>query len=255
MEYQSTLHVPSHFFPVLLVKTSTSEPARIVGHLGTGFFLFPDVLITCWHCVADTPPRGHEYAIRVEVAKNIFKAYYLRNIERDANGTDMATARCPYTPSVTLELWTKDLLLGEDVWTFGFPFPEVRRNFDGDVQHIISGRYLRGYMTRHFLYEHPTLGNTGSYELDMRAPQGTSGAPLLRRDTIQVAGIVFGTTDVETTEEFASINPTTGAREPEVRRITSFALAYETTALCNLTTSATDGLPLVKYLQVRADNA
>jgi hypothetical protein len=249
VEPQATLHAASHFFPVLLVKTPQGEPARIVEHLGTGFFLFPNVLITCWHCVADTPPPGHEYAIRVEVGKEDFKAYYLRGIERDANGTDMATAICPYKPPVALQLYEKDLLLGEEVWAFGYPYPEVRRNFDGNIHHVISGRFLRGYMTRRFFYEHPELGKTSSYELDMRAPRGTSGAALLRKDTIQVAGVVFGVTDVETIEEFARVNPQTGQREPEVRRITSFALAYDYEAIGNLTTSATNHMPLREFLR------
>jgi len=250
MDYQSTLHAASHFFPVLLVKTGIGEPAQVVEHLGTGFFLFPDVLITCWHCVADPVPPGHEYAIRVETEKGKFEAFFLRDIERDANGTDMATARCPYTPPMPLQLWTKDLLLGEEVWAFGYPFPERRLNADGNIEHVISGRFLRGYMTRHFFYDHPALGKTDAYELDMRAPQGTSGAALVRRDTIQVAGLVFGSTDVETIEEFARVDPKTGAREPEVRRITSFALAYDTESIGRLTTSATNGLPLTRHLQL-----
>ena len=253
MDYQATLHAASHFFPVLLVKTEAGKPSVIVEHLGTGFFLFPDVLITCWHCVADPVPAQHEYAIRVEVEKGKFKAYFLRDIERDRNDTDLATARCPYAPPVSLELWTKDLLLGEDVWAFGYPFPERKRNADGSLEHVISGRYLRGYMTRHFFYDHPTLGKTDAYELDMRAPQGVSGAALLRRDSIQVAGIIFGSTDVETIEEFASINPRTGVKEPEVRRIISFALAYDTETLGALTTTATGGIPLATFLSLRRD--
>ncbi|MGO4811893.1 serine protease [Cupriavidus sp. 2MCAB6] len=249
MEYQAALHAPSHFFPVLLVKASPGQPSEIVEHLGTGFFLFPGVLITCWHCVADQPPPGCEYAIRVEESKGRFKAYFLEDIERDANGTDIATARCQYTPPQELELWTSDLLLGEELWAFGYPYPERQRKQDGTIHHVISGRLLRGYMTRHFLYDHPTLGRTDAYELDMRAPQGISGAALIRRDTCQVAGLIFGSADVETIEEFASVDTETGEREPEVRRIVSFALAYDTESLGKLRTSATNKLPLAEYIR------
>lgn len=249
MEHESTLHAPSHFFPVLLVKVEPGVPTRTVEHLGTGFFLFPDTLITCWHCVADAPPPGHKYAIRVEVARDQHMAYFLHDIQRDINGTDVATARCPYAPPVQLELRTKDLLLGEEVWTFGYPFPERKRGDNGELWHVINGRFLRGYVTRQFYYDHPDLGKTGAYELDMRAPQGVSGAPLLRRGTIQVAGLVFGSIDVETIEEFASIDPATGTRQSEVRRITSFALSYDTKSLCALTTTATNNMPLERFLQ------
>jgi hypothetical protein len=167
----------------------------------------------------------------------------------------MATAFCPVQTPEQLALASSNLLYGEDVWAFGYPYPETRRQADGNLHHVISGRYLRGYMTRHFFYDHPALGKTDAYELDMKAPPGTSGAALLRRDTLEVVGLVFGVNDVETVEEFARVDPVSGVREPEVRRVVSFALAYDTEAISSLTTSATNSLSLANFLRSRSANA
>lgn len=243
-----TIHAPSHFFPVLLIKKG--QPAKVVEHLGTGFFLCPDVLITCWHCVADSVPLDHEYAIRVEVEKGRFQAFYLRSIEQDQSGMDLATAHCQYTPPSQLTLRTNELMLGEDVWAYGYPYPEFKRDLLGEILHESQGRLMRGYMTRHLYYDHPSLGKTDAYELDMPAPQGMSGAALLRRDTLEVCGVIFGSHDVETIEEFVTIDPTTGVRRPEVRRVVSFAMAYDSESLGKLRTSATRGMPLSEFLRL-----
>jgi hypothetical protein len=248
MEYQSAIHAPSHFVPILLIKKQEGKPARVVEHLGTGFFLCPNILITCWHCVADPVPADHEYAIRVEISKGKFQALFLRKIERDQNKTDLATAACQYTPPTQLKLWQQDLLLGEEVWSYGYPYPEFKRGEDSELIHESEGRLLRGYMTRHIFYNHPTLGKTEAYELDMPAPQGMSGAALVRKDTLDVAGVIFGSADVETIEEFSRVDPRTGKREPEIRRVISFAMAYDTDSIGRLQTNLTGNMPLKKIL-------
>jgi len=244
----ATIASTQHFFPVVLVKVRPDKTVSVVQHLGTGFFVLPRVVVTCWHCVEAQLQPDQRYAIRVKNPNGTFSVAALEHIERDQNGTDLATANCDYAGAQPLTLATMDLWLGEEVWTFGFPYPETQRRFDGSLNHVISGRVLRGYVTRHFYYQHPSLGKTDAYELDMRAPAGTSGAALLRKDTLELVGVVFGVNDVETVESFAFIDPATGAREPELRRVVSFALAYDTETLARLSTSATAGIPLARCL-------
>ena len=255
MNTQPVIHAESHFFPLLRVKVNAGGPTRVEQHIGTAFFIAPTLLMTCWHCVASPLEAGYEYAIRVKNVEGGFSAIALRNIERDRNGTDMATAYCPLQTPQQLSLANPPLLYGEEVWTFGYPYPETRREADGSLHHVISGRFLRGYMTRNFYYDHPTLGKTDAYELDMKAPLGTSGAAILRKDSLEVVGLIFGVNDVETVEEFARVDPVSGTREPEVRRVASFALAYDTEALSRLTTGGTNSLPLATFLRERAANA
>jgi hypothetical protein len=87
-----------------------------------------------------------------------------------------------------------------------------------------------------------------SYELDMPAPEGLSGSPLLSGDDM-VIGVVYGNNEVATIDQFSSIDPTTGERQPEIQRVVSFALAYHTDALSNLTGKATHGVALKEYLK------
>lgn len=233
-----------HIFPVVLVNRRSDQTVSVVRHLGTGFFVLPGVVLTCWHCVSAELMADQSYAIRVKNPDGTFSVAALEEIQRDQNGADLATARCGYADARPLMLASINLWLGEEVWTYGFPYPETQRRPDGSVNHIISGRVLRGYVTRHFYYQHPSLGKADAYELDMRAPEGTSGAALLRKDTLELAGVVFGVNDVETIESYAFVDPETGVREPELRRVVSFALAYDTETLARVTTPTTGGISL-----------
>lgn len=241
-----TTHLPTiasmhHFFPVVLISRRPDRTVSVIRHLGTGFFVLPGVVLPCWHCVNEELLPDQSYAIRVKNPDGTFSVAALKDVERDQNGADLATAKCDYADARPLMLASMDLWLGEEVWTYGFPYPETQRRADGSLNHVISGRVLRGYVTRHFYYQHPSLGKTDSYELDMRAPAGTSGAALLRKDTLELAGVVFGVNDVETVESFAFVDPETGVREPELRRVVSFALAYDTDTLARVTTSTMGG--------------
>ena len=66
---------------------------------------------------------------------------------------------------------------------------------------LLAGRYLQGYVTRSFAYEHQEFGRITSYELDMPAPTGLSGAPLLKVGTMEVYGVIYGSHSVETIEQ------------------------------------------------------
>lgn len=102
---------------------------------------------------------------------------------------------------------------------------------------------------RSFYYEHQTYGQTPSYELDMPTPAGLSGAPLVKTGSKEVVGVIYGSNDVATIEQEASINSESGKREPEIQRIISFGLAHYTETLKNLKGAATKGLPLQQYLR------
>jgi hypothetical protein len=73
---------------------------------------------------------------------------------------------------------------------------------------------------------------------------------LVRDGGLSIAGIVIGSHDVTTTEEFATTDPDTGERTPEVVRIASFAIAHDTATLRAVTTGSTDGRPLGEFLRL-----
>ena len=138
------------------------------------------------------------------------------------------------------------------MWSFGYPFtslteekPEIGR------QALMQARWLKGYIMRRFYYETPSNELIFSYELDMPAPRGLSGAPVVRIHRVkgarEVIGVVHGNNEVATIAELESVDEY-GNRRPEVQRITSFALAHHTDSLRNLTGKATRERPLAEFL-------
>jgi hypothetical protein len=83
----------------------------------------------------------------------------------------------------------------------------------------------------------------------MPAPGGLSGAPLLKKPSHEVVGVIYGDHDVGTIDQLARIDPATGERTPEVQRVVTFALAHFTETIKNLQGVATDSLPLAEYLK------
>lgn len=239
----------------IFVATSPRAGQKLVSFRGTGFLIGKQVLVTCWHCV-DTPlPDDQFYVVLVKAGRGFnYRAAALSESEPDRNGTDLATARVNLEPELGLTLLAdRDAPDLVDVWSFGYPFttlteeiPEVGR------LPLIEARALKGYVMRRFYYRPPVGELIRSYELDMPAPAGLSGGPVVRIDPFrgarEVIGVIYGSNDVATIAELASVDEL-GERRPEVQRISSFALAHHTESLRNLTGKATGGRPLAEFLQ------
>lgn len=214
---------------------------------GTGFIIAPHLFVTCWHCVRAPLEKGEYYGVSREIGNGFMAALKLQDVSQDGNGSDLATANLLEVKNAEFTLADKNVRAGDPVRTFGYPLTDMI----GDSKNpsfALAQRVLRGYVTRSFHYEHPGFGRTPSYELDMRAPQGISGGPLFNEVTGQVVGVVYGTLAAEVTEEYARILDS-GEKQPEVRRIFSFALAHMTDTLRNATGSATRGLKVAEYIK------
>jgi hypothetical protein len=85
---------------------------------------------------------------------------------------------------------------GTQVWVLGYPFEDVKRSDHGQMDITPHPRYLQGYVMRQFDFhwEHGGLdfGPDATLELDLPAPKGVSGSPLLRLDSREIIGMVFG---------------------------------------------------------------
>jgi hypothetical protein len=218
--------------------------------LGTGF-LIGGVMVTAWHCVADATRQGLT-VVAAQWGGGGYAPRMLRHLEQDANSSDLAVAEVEALPSIGFELTPESLKLGTDVWTYGYPLTQPPNERQGTW--MLEGRFLQGYVTRHFYYSDRRVR---CYELDMRAPAGLSGAPIVEIPSRRVAGVVIGVNDVARIEEFRKVDVETGSVEPELQRIDSFALALDTETLSNLTGTATGGLPLSQHLEAhnaRADD-
>jgi hypothetical protein len=214
--------------------------------LGTAFLIAPGLAVTCWHVVADAVEQGKRIAVVGRSSDRKYHGVELEEIGRDEEGRDLASARVRLTPQQSWSLATTALSPGADVLTFGYPLtqePNERR-----PTFSLESRYLEGYVTRTFYFDDPKFGRTPSYELDMRAPAGLSGAPLIRKGSREIVGVVFGRHGVETIETFGSRDPETGKREPDVVQVEHFALGHYTSTLLEHSSSATAGRTLQELL-------
>lgn len=215
--------------------------------LGTGFVVADGVLVTCWHVVSKACASGVSIVALISGnADTNVKA--LTDVAPNPAGHDMATARVDMASNLKWSLAAPDPGAGIDVCTYGYPLPRQSRPVQGDLG--VDPRYLEGYVMRTF--SGPMLNGvtSSSYELDMHAPAGLSGAPLIRRGSRELMGVVYGSRDSYTIEEWASVDLDTGRRTPEVQRLISFALATHLGHLCDLRGPATENRPLRAILQV-----
>jgi V8-like Glu-specific endopeptidase len=238
------LRLTSDVCPVVLVDV---KHGRALAHCGTGFVLPGKLFITCWHCVADEPENGCAYAAAISRGPGKgFDVAYLKNLERDGNGTDLAIANIDRESSLGLRLSSEEQgQVFRDVIAWGYPLPgkDVKT---GEIK--VNGRGIKGYIMRAMWYDHPMFGRTDSYELDMPTPEGLSGSPVLLADSNDIIGVVYGENDVRTIEQYGRIDPKTGEAVPEINRVVSFGLAHHINALRAVEGMATGGEPLETVL-------
>ena len=89
---------------------------------GTGFVIARDVFVTCWHCVNKPLCEDHRYVAVTLTTEQKAVPVVLENLERDANGADLAAATIHTDVSLDFQLGSRQyILMGHDVWTFGYP--------------------------------------------------------------------------------------------------------------------------------------
>jgi len=239
------MRVARDILPIFVV--SAGNPVDTLSFEGTGFLVAPAVLVTCWHCVRRKLQNGERYAVVIEREQNV---YPLESVEQDPSGLDLATAVVPdLSSSLNLSLaLDPHALAGADVFSYGYPLGQIMRMPDGSRVINAPGRLLKGYVTRSFAPTLAEFGRTLTLELDMPAPGGLSGAPVIVAGTREIVGVVYGVNVVAQVEELARIDPTTGQREPEVQRIVSFAAAHHVISLRGLRGTATRGRSLMELM-------
>jgi len=228
----------------------TLDDERGCGFLGTSFLAAPGVLATCWHCVEGPVRAGAKIGV-VGVQSAGAPFFVLQDVAQDPSGADLATAAIPRTlsPIGPTARLGNPIMAPTDVCTWGYPLTRFeRRSAQGPGTYHLEPRYLQGYVTRYFVYDHGRFGRARSYELDMPAPDGLSGAPLIVRGSDVILGVIYGTIDVARTEEVSAVDPDTGARTPQLDRIVSFGLAHHTLPLAELRGPATGGRPLADLM-------
>jgi len=237
--------------PIFVVKNKDSLKNRITSvasFCGTGFLIAPELFITCWHCVSSPMPKDHKYVAAIR-RKGKYGIISLDNIEKDHNGSDLATAFLPLKPTIPLLLTKKEVLMGTNIFTYGYPLVGKETKPNGETQFQLNGRYMEGYVMRSFLYQNaPAHKKIKSYELNFQIPEGLSGAPLIKMNSKEVIGVIYGSNEVASIDQYAHIDATTGKREPEIQRLIQFGLAHYTETLQSLSSSITRGKTLREYI-------
>jgi hypothetical protein len=185
--------VPIYVFP----KPKAGEETGPLRYAGTGFVLSPHVFVTCWHCVPDLPDT-EVYGVSVPDAEGGRTAHFLQAVTRDPNGADLATAWVDLTDPAPYHLRAQPPpeSMGLDVGTLGYPGTYFELHPSGQRRFDEQARFLQGYITRAFHYRPPSGGpEILSYEIDMPAPKGLSGAPLIAITPPyrgQIVGVIHG---------------------------------------------------------------
>jgi hypothetical protein len=210
-----------------------------IAAVGTGFTFGEQTLVTCWHCVRDSLNDDEVYAVAARSQgtdqQNYDSVFELSNLERDANGSDLALARIGFSVPMTLKLASEPAAWGEDVIACGYPMPLNTMDVKTKEPLInMNSSLFKGYVTRIRTGDFPGQPETRLYEMDMPAPPGMSGSPVFRSDSLEVVGVIVS-------EE--------GYEVPDTSRQMVFAYAHHLWVLQAAKGAATNNLPLSEYLK------
>jgi len=218
------------------LKEGEYQPITAVG---TGFTFGERTLVTCWHCVRDSLKDDEVYAVAARSQgtdqQNYDSVFELSDLERDANGSDLAIARIGFCVPMTLNLASDPAAWGEDVIACGYPMPLNTVEVQTQEPLInMNSSLFRGYVTRIREGDFPGQPTTRLYELDMPAPPGMSGSPVFRAESLEVVGVIVSEQGYEV---------------PDTSRQMVFAYAHHLWVLEAARGAATDKLPLNEYLK------
>jgi hypothetical protein len=223
--------------------------------VGTGFVPCDGVVVTCWHCVRDSrdeldyvvglrPPEGQPVDLK-----------QIRDLEKDDRGFDLATGSVELEASPRFNLCpAATSLVGQSVWSVGFPMPRRTVSSSGRGLVVLQPRCLRGYITTEHDSDSDDTFTKGqpTFELDMLAPAGMSGAPLLIQSIgpvgLRLVGVVYGSMDSYTIADEALVDSESGERRAEVRRYVSFGAAHSLVSIHELRGRATGGRTLAELM-------
>ena len=131
-----------------------------------------------------TLPEGCAYIAIRPSYENDTEWFQMIAIEQDYNGTDPATAWVNAEPEMQLRITEEFALMSEDIWSYGYPLTDVSTHLElGYKRFRPNPRWMQTYILRIFDYDHYEFGRTRSYELDMPALAGMSGAPIIKAHT------------------------------------------------------------------------
>jgi hypothetical protein len=208
------------------------DGSAIRDFLGTGFLLADGIVVTCWHCV-HAAMEGQLAVAAVQTGGDFIPGH--------AGRERLGYRDCATRSNPALRTRARIRTRGHRHRRVDVRLPLTDPPNERRASFLLNARDLEGYITRAFYYSDARVP---SYELDMRAPAGLSGAPLIEVGSKRVIGVVYGVHEAERIERFGRTDPDTGLREPELVRVETFALAHYTETLRAVVGPATGERPL-----------
>ena len=157
--------------PISKFGPGNGDQPEPIAAVGTGFTFGEQTFVTCWHCVRD-PLSDCEFYAAVARSEGTdiqnYDTYFrLQDLERDANGSDLALARIGYTVPTRLMLASDPPGWGDDVMACGYPLPLNTRDFATRQPKInMNAMLFKGYVVRIRIADFPGQPETRMYELD-----------------------------------------------------------------------------------------
>lgn len=163
--------------------------------LGTAFALGSRVL-TCWHCIRGAIEEGLQVGLAPVNPETGVSVFVPIEFQRSGRGHDLAVGPITWNSPVRLTTLTKNEE-GLQVYSYGYPLTDTYLKPGADEPtYRLHRRILKGYVTRTTTFELPGFPEALMCELDMQAPPGMSGAPILRDTptggTTELVGILKG---------------------------------------------------------------
>jgi hypothetical protein len=191
-------------FAVVRFRPSQQAGLFVISVLGSGFFVSPDVFITCWH-VIDSPQAPHQQGDKYQLVSNLGTAPValpLGEIGTDIHlfpDKDLAILICKARKDQAyLSVSYADIPVGSEIGVAGYPLAILGTdaNNNPDVKALVY-RVAKGVATAVFRYDmdhgdgHP-LTDVQVVEVNFLFVPGNSGGPIFEAETGRAVAYVKG---------------------------------------------------------------
>ena len=171
--------------------------------LGTGFFVKPDVFITCHHVfnpALDPHKSGDSYRLIANLTGSSATVHTITNVEVGKNLTlfpnlDLAVLQFNVGPDQAYAAITyDDVGIGDDIGVVGYPLAALNLDANGNL--LLEGliyRAAKGTITGRYAGTlNPQAPDLPVLEVNFMFVSGNSGGPVFEASTGRVVGMVQG---------------------------------------------------------------
>jgi hypothetical protein len=197
------VHIVSDFRHVVysVIRERQVTGGKAAAALGTGFFVSPEIFITCDHVMNDSSDphqAGDSYLLISDLTGKSGRVHRVDNAQIGKEihlypNLDLAVLRVatqPDQPFAALDYG--DVIEGQEIGVVGYPVPQLTRDQTGNLE--IDGliyRAAKGHVSgRYTLTFDNNLKDVPLVEVNFQFVPGNSGGPIFAAETGRVVGFV-----------------------------------------------------------------